>query len=78
MLTSLLIVILYPMLRIRPDMAAIICSMVSRVLLEIKAVKELSGIHEAQILNYLKATGVEVGSPDQLRKVCKYKMSYNG
>ena len=49
-----------------------------KVLLEIKAVKELSGIHEAQILNYLKATGVEVGSPDQLRKVCKYKMSYNG
>lgn len=32
-----------------------------KVLLEIKAVKELSGIHEAQILNYLKATGIEVG-----------------
>ena len=31
------------------------------VLLEIKAIKELSGIHEAQILNYLKATGIEVG-----------------
>jgi len=32
-----------------------------KVILEIKAVKELSGIHEAQILNYLKATGIEVG-----------------
>jgi GxxExxY protein len=32
-----------------------------KVLLEIKAIKELSGIHEAQILNYLKATGIEVG-----------------
>ena len=32
-----------------------------KVLLEIKAVKELSGIHEAQILNYLKATGIEGG-----------------
>ncbi len=31
------------------------------VILEINAVKELSGIHEAQILNYLKATGIEVG-----------------
>jgi len=32
-----------------------------KVLLETKAVKELSGVHEAQILNYLKATGIEVG-----------------
>ena len=32
-----------------------------KVLLEIKAIKELSGIHEAQILNYLKATGIGVG-----------------
>ena len=32
-----------------------------KVILEIKAVKELSGIYEAQILNYLKATGIEVG-----------------
>jgi GxxExxY protein len=31
------------------------------VLLEIKAIKELSGIHEVQIVNYLKATGIEVG-----------------
>jgi GxxExxY protein len=32
-----------------------------KVILEIKAVKELSGIHETQILNYLKATGIVVG-----------------
>jgi GxxExxY protein len=30
-------------------------------LLEIKAVKELSKIHEVQLVNYLKATGIEVG-----------------
>src|SRR6056297_2767124 len=32
-----------------------------KVLLELKAVKELSGIHEVQLVNYLKATGIEVG-----------------
>ncbi|MEA1945042.1 MAG: GxxExxY protein [Euryarchaeota archaeon] len=32
-----------------------------KVLLEIKAIKELSGIHETQIVNYLRATGIEVG-----------------
>jgi len=50
-----------------------------KVILEIKAVKELSGIHEAQILNYLKATGIEVGLLiNFLWQVCKYKTSYNG
>jgi GxxExxY protein len=29
--------------------------------LELKAVKELNDIHEVQLVNYLKATGVEVG-----------------
>ena len=32
-----------------------------KVILEIKAVKELSEIHEVQLVNYLKATGIEVG-----------------
>jgi len=31
------------------------------VLLELKAVKELLPIHQAQVINYLKATGLEVG-----------------
>ena len=31
------------------------------VILELKALKELQPIHEAQIINYLKATGIEVG-----------------
>lgn len=32
-----------------------------KILLELKSVKELSKAHEAQILNYLKATGIEIG-----------------
>ena len=32
-----------------------------KILLEIKAIKELSEFHEAQIVNYLKATRIEVG-----------------
>jgi len=31
------------------------------VLVELKAVSELTNAHEAQILNYLKATGLKVG-----------------
>ncbi|GAH83335.1 unnamed protein product, partial [marine sediment metagenome] len=31
------------------------------VILEIKAVKELAPIHEAQLLSYLKATNCKVG-----------------
>ena len=33
----------------------------NQIILEIKAVESLAKIHEAQILNYLKATGYEVG-----------------
>lgn len=33
----------------------------NRVIVEIKAVKNLNNEHEAQLLNYLKATDVEVG-----------------
>ncbi len=32
-----------------------------KVIVEIKAVKGLSDIHEVQLVNYLKATGIEVG-----------------
>ena len=32
-----------------------------KVILELKSVKELNPAHEAQLTNYLKATGVEVG-----------------
>jgi len=32
-----------------------------KVILELKAVKQLTKIHEAQILNYLKGTGLKVG-----------------
>jgi len=32
-----------------------------KIILELKAVKELTKQHQAQILNYLKATGIEIG-----------------
>ena len=32
-----------------------------KVILELKAVKDLAEIHEIQLVNYLKATGIEVG-----------------
>lgn len=32
-----------------------------RVLLELKAVEQLQKVHEAQMLNYLKATGMKLG-----------------
>ena len=32
-----------------------------KVILELKSVKELEPIHEAQVINYLKATGLKVG-----------------
>ncbi len=32
-----------------------------KVILELKSVKELHPAHEAQLTNYLKATGIEVG-----------------
>ena len=31
------------------------------VIVEVKAVKELASVHEVQLVNYLKATGIEVG-----------------
>ena len=32
-----------------------------KVILELKAIENISKLHEAQILNYLKATGIQVG-----------------
>jgi len=32
-----------------------------KVIVEVKAVAGLDGAHEAQLINYLKATGIEVG-----------------
>ena len=32
-----------------------------KVILEFKSVKKLHPAHEAQLINYLKATGIEVG-----------------
>jgi len=31
------------------------------VIVEIKAISELSGVEEAQLINYLKATGLKIG-----------------
>ncbi|MCD6388820.1 MAG: GxxExxY protein [Desulfobulbaceae bacterium] len=33
----------------------------NKVILELKTVENISKIHEAQLLNYLKATGIKVG-----------------
>ena len=32
-----------------------------KIILELKATKEINPVHEAQLVNYLKATGIEVG-----------------
>ena len=32
-----------------------------KIIVEIKAVNELSSIHESQVINYLKATGLKLG-----------------
>jgi GxxExxY protein len=40
-----------------------VCDVVveDKVILELKAVKEINEIHEVQLVNYLKGTGIEVG-----------------
>ncbi len=33
----------------------------NKIIVEIKAVSELSSVHESQVINYLKATGLKLG-----------------
>lgn len=47
------------------------------VILELKAVDALCGAHEAQLLNYLRATGIKIGlvlnfgpKPEFRRRIC--------
>jgi len=40
-------------------MADFVCF--NKIIIEIKAVNELSGVHESQVINYLKATGYKLG-----------------
>ena len=55
-----------------------------KIITELKALDELSGREEAQILNYLKATGLRVGllinfgSHGKLRVETVYKMIHEG
>jgi len=45
-----------------------------KVLVELKALKAITGIEEAQVLNYLRATGLEVGLLTNFgEKSLKYK-----
>jgi GxxExxY protein len=52
----------------------------NEVILELKAVKQINPIHEVQLVNYLKATGIQVGlllnfgtEPDIRRRVLNYE-----
>jgi GxxExxY protein len=45
-----------------------------RVLVELKACTRLEGVHEAQILNYLKAAGIRIGL---LMNFGKTKLEYH-
>ena len=38
-----------------------------KIIVEIKAVKELANEHRAQVYNYLRATGLQAGFPGKLR-----------
>ena len=33
----------------------------NKIILELKCIKQINPVHEAQLVNYLKATGIEVG-----------------
>ena len=43
------------------------------ILLELKAVSEIAAEHEAQLLNYLKATEIEVGYVPNFGKSATFK-----
>ena len=44
-----------------------------KVIVELKAVKEIRDIHEVQLINYLKATGIEVGLLINFGEKLKFK-----
>lgn len=55
----------------------------NKVILELKAVRELHSAHEAQLIHYLKATGIEVGllvnfGPSAQIKRKVYEKYYSG
>ena len=47
----------------RPLGGRLVCDLIvdSRVIVEVKAVEELHGLHEAQLISYLAASGIEAG-----------------
>ena len=45
----------------------------NRVILELKAVAQLIPVHEAQLINYLKATGINIGFLMNFGKEAEYK-----
>lgn len=50
----------------------------SKIILELKSIEKLNVIHEVQLVNYLKATGIEVGllinfNPNKVEIKKKYK-----
>ena len=48
----------------------------SRVIVELKAIEKLADIHELQLKNYLKATGIEVGLLINFGKSIEVKRKY--
>ncbi len=44
-----------------------------KVIIELKAVKEINPVHEVQLVNYLKATGIEVGLLINFGEKLKFK-----
>ena len=49
----------------------------NKVVIELKAQAVISSAHEAQLYNYLRATGLEVGILLNFGKVAKYKRMIN-
>ena len=48
-----------------------------KVILELKSVEHISDIHEIQLKNYLKATGIEVGLLINFGKSVEIRRKYN-
>lgn len=43
------------------DRGFIVLYIVDKIIIEIKTANEITSIHKAQVLNYLKATGIKLG-----------------